>query len=245
MDIINSLAAAGLSKPEIVIYLYLLERGLSTPAQIAKGTQIQRANTYNVLGSLIEKGLIDKQPKGKRYLYTANDPESLITNHDKKKNAISDILPDLRGLYKTQRNKPTIKFLYGIDDIKETFLRSDGAREILFIASTGTLFQNYPDEFKAFRKKLAKEQVFIRDILTQTASIDISTKTNEVMGAYYEYRLFEQKYEDLPTTIRIWNDNIALISFEEPAFGTIITNPALAQTFRVMFETMWKAGKSG
>lgn len=110
-----------------------------------------------------------------------------------------------------------------------------------FILSTNILFETYPEVFLKYRKETIKKGVFVRDILTQASAVSISQNTKEAMGVYYEYRLFEQKYEDLPTSIRIWDDNVALISFETPAFGTVITNAALAKTFKIMFETIWKS----
>lgn len=44
MDFSEELKKLGLSKPEIAIYLYLLEQGLSSPPEIIRGTKILRAN---------------------------------------------------------------------------------------------------------------------------------------------------------------------------------------------------------
>ncbi len=241
MNLTEELAKFGLSKPEIRIYLYLLEQGLSTPPKIISGTKILRANAYLILKSLEEKGLIDTQPKGRRKLYFAKDPETLMLNLEKRKSSLSEMLPDLRALYKSQKNKPTIKFLYGLDEIKDLFTTTWGKEKIQFILSTNILFETYPEAFLKYRKETVVKEVFVQDILTQKSALSISKKTKEAMGIFYEYRLFEQKYEDMPTSIRIWDDNVALISFESPAFGTVITNAALAKTFRVMFETMWKS----
>lgn len=241
MDLAEELTKFGLSKPEIKIYLYLLEQGLSTPPKIIRATKILRANAYLVLKGLEQKGLIETQPKGKRKLYFAKDPETLIQNLEKRKSALYDMLPDLHALYKSQKNKPTIKFLYGMEEIKNLFTTTWGKEKLQFILSTNILFETYPEAFLKYRKETIKKDVFVQDILTQTSAVSISRKTKETMGIYYDYRVFEQKYEDMPTSIRIWDDNVALISFETPAFGTVITNAALAKTFKVMFETIWKS----
>jgi len=127
--------------------------------------------------------------------------------------------------------------------VKEVFSRIDGAKELLYVVSTNELFEEYPDFFKKFRKQVASKGIMVRDILTQEAGVSVSKKTKEVMKGYYDFRLFEQKYEDLPTTIRIWGDNIALVTFEDSAFCTLVTNKSLAKTFKVMFETMWESGR--
>lgn len=240
MDFSKELAKLGLSKPEIIIYLYLLEQGLSTPPEIIRSTKILRANAYLVLKSLSEKGLIDTQPKGKRKLYYAKSPDTLMQTLENRKNTLADMLPDLRALYKSQKNKPSIKFLYGLEEIKDLFTSTWGKEKVQYILSTNVLFETYPEAFDKYRKELKRKNIFVQDILTQKSAVSISEKTKEAMGIYYDYRLFEQKYEDMPTSIRIWDENIALVSFDEPAFGTVIQNEALAATFRVIFETLWK-----
>ena len=52
----------------------------------------------------------------------------------------------------------------------------------------------------------------------------------------YDFKILPEKYSDFPTDILVWNDNIALITLTEPIFGTVITNPTLAQTFKYIFE---------
>lgn len=243
MELEKQLKKSGLSKPEIGVYLYLLEQGISSPPQIARGTRMKRANVYNVVQSLKEKGLVEKQPKGKRYLFGAKDPSSIVRVLEEKKEAITAILPDLRALYKADKNKPTIRFYHGMEQVRDLFGQIEGAQEIFFILSTNVLFETYPTFFKKFRTQAAKQGVFLKDILTKESGITISQKTREAMRGYYDFRLFPQNPEDMPTSIRIWNDHVALVTFDEPVFGTVLTSKSLAKTFRVMFETMWNAGK--
>ena len=124
MTLTDQLKALGLNRTETRIYLYLLEQGLSTPPQIARGTGITRTNCYNILESLKEKDLIAEQTQGKRKAYLARDPEALVRSLERKKEIINEILPQLRGLYTTQKNKPKIKFYDGVEQIKEIYRQS-------------------------------------------------------------------------------------------------------------------------
>ena len=67
MNLEEELKKAGLRKPEIVLYLYLLEKGISSAPELARGTGLLRANIYNVLQSLREKRLLERSMKGKRF----------------------------------------------------------------------------------------------------------------------------------------------------------------------------------
>ena len=111
MNLTKELKKAGLSNTEILIYLYLLENGVSTPPQISKGVNMLRTNTYSVLLSLQEKNLVSKQPKGKRSVYFANDPSAVVAEFEKRKKVVESILPDLRALYKKEKNESLIEVI--------------------------------------------------------------------------------------------------------------------------------------
>lgn len=243
MDFAQELKNIGLNKSEISVYLYLLEHGVSSPAQIAKGVQAIRTNTYNVLQALRDKGLIVRQGHGKRFVYGANDPAALLERVEREKTVVERLLPDLRALYKKEKNKPSTKYYYGLEQIKEIFSQTDDAAEILFIISTEKLFAADPEFFKKLRQEFMKKNVFVRDILTRSAGVNIAKDTKEVMRGYYDYRFLPKKHLDLPTSIRIWKDHVALITLEEPFFGMVLTDQFMAQTFRVIFETLWQTGE--
>src|SRR3989344_4302687 len=116
MSLEKQLSGLGLGKSEASIYLYLVEHGVSSPPQIAKGTKIAITNCYPILRSLKEKHLIDPASprlRGARKNYLASDPNALLAGLERKKQAAEELLPDLRALYTTQANKPKIKFYDG------------------------------------------------------------------------------------------------------------------------------------
>ena len=244
MDLTQELKNIGLNKSEIAVYLYLLEHGVSSPAEIANGVQSIRTNTYNVLQELRDKSLIARHTRGKRFVYAANDPAVLLERIEREKKAAEQLLPDLRALYKKEKNKPSTKYYYGLEQIKEIFSQTDDAKEILFIISTEKLFAADQEFFKKLRQELMQRNIFVRDILTQDAGAHVAKDTKEVMRGYYDYRFLPKKYHDLPTSIRIWGDHIALVTLEEPLFGMVLTDQFMAQTFRIIFETLWQSGES-
>lgn len=230
----------GLHKSESVIYLYLLENGLSTPPQISKGTGIARTNCYNLLISLKDKGLIDEHDNRKRKTYLASDPESLVRVLDKKREAAVRLLPDLRTLYATQKNKPKIHFYDGFEQVKEIYLKSLGSKEIFALGSTKQLFnldskflQNYFDEIK-------KRRIFFHDLLSEQSKTFTSDFAAPVIKGMYDYKFLPKQYGDTPTDILIWDDNIALINLHEPVFGTILTNQMLADTFKMIHKIIFE-----
>ncbi|MBP9762868.1 hypothetical protein KBD34_04605 [Patescibacteria group bacterium] len=85
MPLLEELRDLGLNKTEAVTYLFLLENGASSPAQIAKGTGILRTNSYHIIQSLLAQNLIQATPHGKRQAYIARDPEALYQSIETKK----------------------------------------------------------------------------------------------------------------------------------------------------------------
>jgi len=228
----------GLHKSESAIYLYLLEQGIATPPQIAKATGIARTNTYNTLQNLKAKGLVKEQLKGKRKAYVVQDPKALVRNIESKKEAIEKVLPDLRALYKTQKNKPTILFFEGFEEVKQIFRMSyqqNQEKKIYGLASLSHLVKLKGSEkfFKFWRAQLKKRKIHIYDIVTSESSqlIQVSKKELKVL---MESFVLANKYQDLPTDILVWDDYVALIVTSEPVFGTLLHSPPMAATFKIM-----------
>src|SRR3989338_10844966 len=112
----------GLSKSEVVVYLYLLQKGLSTPTKIAGGTGIARTNCYHLLEELKDKGLIAEQLSGKRSSYLARDPQAFRRSLERRREVIERLLPDLENLYTSQKYKPALHFYDGFEEVKELYL---------------------------------------------------------------------------------------------------------------------------
>ena len=241
MTIQEQLNELGLTKSEGKVYTFLLEEGLSTPPQIARGTGIARTNCYNILTKLQVDGLIEEQEKGKRKAYIASDPEALLRTVQKKKEIIERILPDLRALYTVQKNKPKIRFYDGFEQVKEIYLQATETDALLALGSTKHLTDKDPDFFLTFERALKDKNVFVQDLITEPSEKIGVEQTKQILKGMYDFQLLPKKYSDFPTDILVWNDNIALITLTEPIFGTVITNKLLAQTFRFMFE-MIRAG---
>ncbi|MFB6226396.1 MAG: TrmB family transcriptional regulator [Candidatus Paceibacteria bacterium] len=245
MDIYQELSEIGLNKSDIKVYMYLLENGLSYPPQIAKGTGITRTNTYNVLRRLQEKGLIEIQKKRKRKAYLATNPEALLRAVEKKKEKIERILPDLKALYNKKENKPTIKFYDGFEQIKEIMNQILDAEEIYTIGSPQQLKNLDPDYYHDLVKKLSENNVISHDILTYATKKDAGKKLKESLGDLQDATFLPQKFDDIPTDMVVWGDNLATLHYEEPVFGTVITNQKLADSFKIIVKTlkMWAPEK--
>jgi sugar-specific transcriptional regulator TrmB len=240
MDILEQLDAIGLPKSAALIYRYLLEQGQSRVIQIAKGTGITASNCYHVLEGLKRQGLVQEVKEGKKKGFIASDPRSLVRRLEIKKEAIEKILPDLRALYTVQKNKPKIRFFDGFESVKEIYLEALDTDKIIAIGSTKKLTERDEAFFTHLRKQVKKRNIFVYDILTANSRSEAAVRTKEIMKGLYEAKFFPAKFSDMPIDILVWNDNIALITLEEPVFGTVLTQPYITEAFRVIFTLLWE-----
>ncbi|NQV12436.1 hypothetical protein HQ524_03655 [Candidatus Uhrbacteria bacterium] len=234
----TQLQSFGLSKTETSIYLFLLKEGLASPPRIAEGTGIARTNTYNVLVSLSEKGLIDEQKQGSRKAYLAKDPAAFLERLSSQRESIEQILPDLRALHTTQKNKPAIQFFNGWDEVKTIYEKTYDADEVFAIGSTKRLVELDEAFFRSFEKNLQKKQIVLHDILTPSSRNVAEGTTKPIMKGYYDQVYLPTEFGDPKTDILVWGDNVALISLQDPIFGTVITNGAIAESLKLLAKTL-------
>ena len=237
----NALKRCGLKDNEVLSYLYILEQSPATPPQIARGTKIARPNLYASLQSLKEKGLISEQQRGKRKTYLAADPSALVQTLEQRTEEMRQILPDLRGLYAAQKNKPTVKFYEGAEQVKEIFYEMLEAENIYGVASTKKLYDALGwDFFKAYIPTMQRKGIVLHDILTQDSAQTSAKVPTEILKGLYDMRLLPKDVPNLAVDILVWDDKVALISTETPVFGTLIKNAAIASVLKIMFNLSWK-----
>lgn len=239
----KDLEAVGLHENEAKAYLYLLENGLSTTPQIARGTKILRTNTYHVLRSLLQKRLIEARSRGKRQAYLAHDPSALLAAHDIEREAIDRLLPDLRGLYTVQKNKPKIRFYDGFQEVKQLYMQSLEGEEVFAMGSMKHLSALEQDFFDFYIRAIRDRKIIFHDLVTSASAQPFGADVKSLCGELYTYKSLPPKYNSMATDIFVWGDNIALITLSEPIFGTLLQNKLLADTFRFMFELIGEGRK--
>ncbi|MDF1496502.1 MAG: helix-turn-helix domain-containing protein [Patescibacteria group bacterium] len=229
----------GLSKAEISVYLYLLKQGLSSPAQVSKGTGIARPHCYSILESLVTQGLITSQKiKNKRQAYLARDPEALFETLKRKQESIERILPDLRDLHATNKNKPQIQYFDGKEEVKLIFKKVLEADEIYSIGSTAKMKETLGDFYEWTLKEIKKRNIVLHDIVTGDSGLKTFPITEQILKGLYDAKVLNKNEGEASMDILIWNNNIALISYDEPVFGTIITNQPFAQMFKIIHKAL-------
>lgn len=106
MEILKGeLQKLGLSEKEARVYLAGLALGATPVQRIAERADVNRATTYVIIESLKKRGLFSSGKNGKKSLFSANHPHSLIAFIEReiallheKKEMLAGLVPQLQAV---------------------------------------------------------------------------------------------------------------------------------------------------
>ena len=246
---IEILRRIGLTEGEIKVYLALLELGSSTTWKITKKSKVSGSKVYEVLDRLIGKGLASFITKNNVKYFEAASPERILDYLSEKnkeieseKNEIKKILPELL-LKQKKAQQAEAKIFVGFkgaktayEDAIQNLKKGD---EIL-----GWGLTEQPESWEIYFNKREK----VRD----DKGIIHKSIINEKYQSLYNVRKkfkntfirFFPKELEMPTTVEIWKNKVALfVITKENPITIVIESPAVADSFRKYFYIMWKTAK--
>jgi sugar-specific transcriptional regulator TrmB len=251
-QVIQSLKNAGFTANESKVYLALIELGESKTGLICEKTNIPSSHIYQILDSLAKKGVIGFKLYKNTKVYLANSPDTLkaifTSKKEELKNLEEGINFTIESLKKSPKNKETIsdyKYFEGIKGIKSMWFEA-----LLLMNSTDTLdactgnVESF-EELTAFyleeiHKARLKKKIISRMILP-TGALE-EAKLREKMGKI-EIRYLEKKSGGE----FIVHNNFVIIQHtgkkENVPRGFLIKDKVFAETFKEVFENLWKIAK--
>lgn len=232
----------GLSDNEIKVYLASLYLGTSRVNEISKKADLLRTTTYEVLKTLVEKGLVSYVIKsGVRYFETAN-PNKLLNILEERKERINSIMPELESLKASVTEKPTIEIYEGkaglktiLDDIIKT-----KPKEILTLSSA-KVFETLMFYFPHWINRRVKAKIYAK-ILQQEVETTKELKKKD-KSELREIRFLPKDFK-IDTHMQIYGNKIAILTLtkDEP-IGVIIENKDIVETQKSLFNVLWNNGK--
>lgn len=242
-----TLQALGFSKKEATVYVALLELGRGTVTQIARKAGINRTTGYDILDSLVNKGVVNISGKEPKQEYVAEPPEAIIRSLHKEAEAVKEriakaeaFLPELRSVHATQ-NRPRIKFYEGTEGLKQVYEDTLTSTEtIRAFANVEDMHKGLPNYFPEYYKRRAEKNIAIRAIVPKTP-------VGMARGAYNEEEKREiafvppEKYYFSPE-INIYDNKIMIASWREK-LGVIIESAEIADAMKKIYELAWAESK--
>ncbi len=240
----RQLQDAGLNETEAKIYLASLELGQTSVSRIAKKAGIKRTTVYLSLENLMQKGLVSAIKKEGKSHYYAEDPRNLERIMVEKKERISKVIPELLAFTNLIDRKPEIRYFEGDEGIKEVLMNAlinaDG--EILTMYSESYI-NDFDEKFfsEYYVPERIRRRISARALLPDNNQMRELAMTNEISLRKTRFvfaDLFKIKIE-----VMIYDrDKLSIISYKEK-FALIIESPAIHDSFKSIFETMWAGAK--
>jgi sugar-specific transcriptional regulator TrmB len=240
----KQLQDAGLNENEAKIYLASLELGQTSVSRIARKSGIKRTTVYLSLENLMQKGLMSAIKKEGKTLYYSEDPRNLERIMEERKQKISNIVPQLMAFTNLIDNKPEIRYFEGEDGIKEVLLGAleYPGQEILMMFSESYI-TDFGEEFfdNHFRPERIKRKIPARVLSPRHP--DIIAVANQDDQSLRQIRLLPPELFKINIQIVLYGKNkIGIASFKEK-FSLIIESPAIHDSFKSIFETIWATAK--
>lgn len=254
-ELVGQLTRLGLTSYEAKAYLSLIKRDSYTAAQVARQAALPRQRIYDVLGTLVQKGLAVARP-GTVVKYSATPPEiainMLVQAHRQQllelEQGARQMVDTLKPAYEAgQAHTDPLEYIEVLRDrraINERFaeLQASVKREILVF--TKPPYATPPQE--------------------NVEGLAV-TRTHEAR-AVYEFGVFEDRdvaegvrrfieagedarfVPELPLKLVIIDETIVMFGMEDPVAGSadltivVVEHSSLARVLKTAFDAIWAGG---
>ncbi len=238
----TALMELGLCDKEALLYLSALKMGAATAQQLSLDSELKRSTAYPYIDTLVEKGLLHIQINGARKLFIAESPDKLSILLDRKKQILTNIMPQLVQNYlHSSPSTNNIRIYQGLSGIKLVYdgmlaNLADGD-EYLVISDQEKWHALDPEYFENFILQRSKLNLIIR-LLLQDSQHARSYKRKE--------KKYQEKIKLIPDTLAlninmvILPTKVILTQLVDPLLAILIENPNVAAMNKTLFNILWE-----
>src|SRR6188508_199399 len=254
-ELVVQLTRLGLTSYEAKAYLTLIRRDSFTAAQVARQSGLPRQRIYDVLGSLVQKGLAVARP-GNVVKYAATAPELaidlLLTAHrdelSRMERDARTMVSDLKPAYEAgQAHTDPLEYIEVLRDrraINERFAELQSAVKKEILVFTKPPYATPPQENVEGLKVISTHEA---RSLYEFSIFDDPAVTRGV-------KQFVEEGEDarfvpsLPLKLVIIDETIVMFGMEDPVAGSseltivVVEHQSLAKVLKTAFDAIWASG---
>lgn len=239
----------GFSEKEVAVYLEILRRGRVTPAQIAKGTGINRSSVYVIVASLVQKGLIYEEVGNKTAHFIAKPVDELEGLYqrdrralERKRKLVESAIEKLERYPRdTNYAPPRVRYIEEAELEEYLFEQmKEWNRSAVSVDSTCWGFQDR-GFVKRFRKWVvwASKSYHLKICLLAETS-ETETSLRRVYGTWRKNRHPKEPI-DFATSVWIMGEYVITLSIRErPHYLVEIRDAVLAHNMRELFRRLWE-----
>jgi sugar-specific transcriptional regulator TrmB len=238
----------GISDLQKDCYLRLVQGGPMTTALLAEKLKQKRTTVHMALDKLAELGLVIKAASSKNW--QAENPVALKTllnqRQEQVRRSVASLqasLPSLVTRFRLSHQQPGVVHIEGLNGIKQLY------DEIIRIGKEVLILPSEHDRDNARTAQAIDAQILRQQLagISVRAIYPLPQSTEDDLGTLQKkgvsIRHFGEQVFEAQTIV--FGDNVALSTFKESMYTTIITSPEIAQSYRSIFENMWQAAGEG
>ena len=227
----------GMNEKEAILYLACLELGSSTVLEISRRSHITRGSTYDLLEEMLEKGYVSKTDTEKHRLFTAIDPEKLYQTYQSNVRRFERSLPELKGLFHKSA-QPKVRYFEGIEGVKQVYADTLTAKDlILNYANSKEIRLHWPAYDEEYIHKRIQKGIHLKGIAPDD---EYGRKVKkEDKKSLRQTRLLSAQEFSFTNEINIYDNKVAITSFEGNMMGIIMESQEIADTQRDIFKMAW------
>jgi sugar-specific transcriptional regulator TrmB len=253
--LIRELTSLGLTTYEAKAYVALLGRDSFTAAQVARQGELPRQRIYDVLGSLVEKGLAATRP-GSVVKYSAVAPElaieRLVAAHRREMESLersaSEVIAELAPVYATgQVHTDPLEYIEVLRDagaINERFAELQSAVKHEILVFTKAPYATPPQENV---EGLEVSRVHTARSVYEMSAFD-DPKVIRGIEQFVEAGEEARFVDSLPLKLVIIDETIVMFGMQDPVGSgrdltiMVVEHPSLASVLKTAFDTYWQRG---
>ncbi len=234
----------GLTKKEVQVYLKLLELGSTPAGPLVKKLAMHRAQVYNLLDLLLDKGIISYVSKANIKHFEAHEPKRLLEFLETKKKQLTEketklkkLIPKLeskRNLTEYSQEGTIFQGKRGIKSILEDVLNQK--TDFFVFGAEGKFKELFPWYFKHFHDKRAKLKIPLKIIFNEK----LREKRRSLPLSQIR---FLPKDQINPATTLIYNNTVSIIIWENSPQAFVIKSKKVADSYKNFFKILWNQAK--
>ena len=245
------LTSFGLNRLEESLYQVLLVNSAMGATELARKANISRTSVYDVLGRLIDKGLIVEIQEMNKKLFTIQPLEKVELILKEKEEGLHEALNMIAKLKESRgrdiTEQPQLLVFRGTKALQEMM------KDVFFYP--GEMIYSYappqkvfqlltPKSMDNFHKKRIESDIPIKVIWPST-ELGILKKYPFLIPGVDKRR--EARTLDIPVAFplgyMVYGNNVIFLSSKKEGFGFIVRSRELAETMKGQFHILWEASR--
>ena len=225
----------GLTRTQSVVYISLLNLGSVSAQTIIRESGLHRSRVYDSLEKLQEMGLVSYVVKDFKKYFQSVKPEKLLDFVDEQKEAIRQILPQLKhleGMKKEEISASIYKGKEGVKSILSMILKEK--QDWYALSAKGLLYSELLYYMPNFERERIKRKIkYIR--LFDSKEI----QEKYVKQPFVEGKILPQGFSG-ETTLWIFGDKVTIVLWKQKyPTAFLIEQKEVADSFRKWFKLIY------